>query len=148
VVNSTWRVWNKSGVPQTPVMTLGSIFNSLPVGNLCRGNDGDPIVLYVNEQATFAPDNTNRWMGSAAMDHEGNLAVGYIVSSTTVFSGIRYAGRLAGDPPNGLAQGEAVLQAGGFVQTNTSSRWGDYSNMVVDPIDDCTFWVHAGVLPG
>ncbi len=94
----------------------------------------------VNEQATFAPDTTNRWMGSAAMDHEGNLAVGYSVSSTTVFPGIRYAGRLAGDPPNGLAQGEAVLQAGGFVQTNTSSRWGDYSNMIVDPIDDCTFW--------
>ncbi len=94
----------------------------------------------VNEQATFAPDATNRWMGSAAMDREGNLAVGYSVSSTTVFPGIRYAGRLAGDPPNGLAQGEAVLQPGGFVQTNTSSRWGDYSNMIVDPIDDCTFW--------
>lgn len=94
----------------------------------------------VNEQATFAPDTTNRWMGSAAMDHEGNLAVGYSVSSTTVFPGIRYAGRLAGDPPNSLAQGEAVLQAGGFVQTNTSSRWGDYSNLTVDPNDDCTFW--------
>ena len=94
----------------------------------------------VNEQATFAPDDTNRWMGSAAMDHEGNLAVGYSVSSTTVFPGVRYAGRLAGDPPNGLAQGEAVLQAGGFVQTHTSSRWGDYSNLVLDPIDDCTFW--------
>ena len=94
----------------------------------------------VNEQATFAPDATNRWMGSAAMDHEGNLAVGYSVSSTTVFPGIRYAGRLAGDPPNGLAQGEAVLQAGGFVQTHTSSRWGDYSNLVLDPVDDCTFW--------
>ncbi len=94
----------------------------------------------VNEQATFAPDTTNRWMGSAAMDHEGNLAVGYSVSSTAVFPGIRYAGRLAGDPPNGLAQGEATLQAGSFVQTNTSSRWGDYSNMIVDPTDDCTFW--------
>ena len=94
----------------------------------------------VNEQATFAPDATNRWMGSAAMDHEGNLAVGYSVSSTTVFPGIRYAGRLASDPPNGLAQGEAVMQAGGFVQTHTSSRWGDYSNLTVDPIDDCTFW--------
>jgi subtilisin-like proprotein convertase family protein len=94
----------------------------------------------VNEQASFAPDTTNRWMGSAAMDHQGNLAVGYSVSSTTVFPGIRYAGRLAGDPANGLFQGEAVLQAGGFVQTNTSSRWGDYSSTNIDPSDDCTFW--------
>ena len=94
----------------------------------------------VNEQASFAPDTTNRWMGSAAMDHQGNLAVGYSVSSTTVFPGARYAGRLAGDPANGLFQGEATLQAGGFVQTHTSSRWGDYSSTNIDPSDDCTFW--------
>lgn len=94
----------------------------------------------VNEQASFAPDATNRWMGSAAMDQQGNLAVGYSVSSTTVFPGVRYAGRLAGDPPNGLFQGEATMQAGGFVQTNTSSRWGDYSSTNLDPSDDCTFW--------
>ncbi len=94
----------------------------------------------VREQATFAPDTTNRWMGSAAMDHEGNLAVGYSVSSTTVFPGIRYAGRLAGDPLGGLAQGEATLIAGAGVQANTASRWGDYSSMNVDPADDCTFW--------
>ena len=49
----------------------------------------------VNEQGTFAPDTDNRWMGSAAMDHEGDLAVGYSVSSLTVFPSIRYAGRLA-----------------------------------------------------
>ncbi|MFZ0060575.1 MAG: proprotein convertase P-domain-containing protein [Pyrinomonadaceae bacterium] len=95
----------------------------------------------VNEQASFAPDAVNRWMASAAMDNQGNLAVGYSVSdATTVFPGIRYAGRLAGDPPNGLFQGEATLQVGGFVQTHTSSRWGDYSSMNVDPVDDCTFW--------
>jgi subtilisin-like proprotein convertase family protein len=94
----------------------------------------------VNEQATFAPDTTNRWMGSAAMDHEGNLAVGFSVSSTTVFPGVRYAGRLAGDPPGGLFQGEATMQPGGFVQRHTSSRWGDYSSTNLDPIDDCTFW--------
>ncbi len=95
----------------------------------------------VNEQASFAPDTVNRWMGSAAMDNGGNLAVGYSVSdAVSVFPGVRYAGRLAGDPPNGLFQGEAVLQAGGFIQAHTSSRWGDYSSMNVDPTDDCTFW--------
>jgi subtilisin-like proprotein convertase family protein len=94
----------------------------------------------VNEQATFAPDTHNRFMGSAAMDNGGNLAVGYSVSSTTVFPSIRYAGRLATDPPNGLFQGENILQAGSFSQVSTASRWGDYSSLNVDPTDDCTFW--------
>jgi subtilisin-like proprotein convertase family protein len=94
----------------------------------------------VNEQASFAPDADHRWMPSAAMDHLGNLAVGYSVSSTTTLPSIRYAGRLAADPPNSLAQGEATLVAGTGVQTNASGRWGDYSALTVDPVDDCTFW--------
>jgi hypothetical protein len=106
---------------------------------LRRSLPGGPFA--VNEQASFAPDSDYRWMGSAAMDGQGNLAVGYNVSSTTTFPSIRYAGRLATDPPNGLFQGEAVLQVGGGVQTNTNSRWGDYSMLAVDPVDDCTFWL-------
>src|SRR6266498_3104796 len=97
-------------------------------------------LFFVNEQATFAPaDGTNRWMASAAMDHEGNIGVGFSVSSTTEFPGIRYAGRLASDLPGGLFQGEALLIAGSGVQTTTNNRWGDYSGLTVDPTDDCTF---------
>jgi len=99
----------------------------------------------VNEQATFAPaDGVSRWMGSAAEDNQGNLAIGYSASSGAaggnVFPSIRYAGRLATDPPNGLFQGEATLIAGTGVQTSTGNRWGDYSALTVDPTDDCTFW--------
>ncbi|HET9447567.1 MAG TPA: carboxypeptidase regulatory-like domain-containing protein, partial [Steroidobacteraceae bacterium] len=94
----------------------------------------------VNEQATFAPDTDNRWMGSAAQDNQGNLAVGYSVSSLTTFPSIRYAGRLATDPANGLFQGEATLVAGTGVQLSTDNRWGAYSRMAIDPTDDCTFW--------
>jgi hypothetical protein len=93
----------------------------------------------VNEQATFTRYK-QPLDGFGGMDHQGNLAVGYSISSTTVFPGVRYAGRLAGDPPNGLFQGEATMQSGGFVQVNTASRWGDYSSTNLDPIDDCTFW--------
>jgi uncharacterized repeat protein (TIGR01451 family) len=107
----------------------------------------------VHEQATFSPDTTHRWMSSAAMDGNGNIAVGYSTSdATTTFPGVRYAGRLAADPPGGLFQGEATLVAGGRAQTSTASRWGDYSAMSVDPADDCTFWYtqeyYDPVLPG
>jgi hypothetical protein len=92
------------------------------------------------QESTYQPDSTWRWMGSAAMDGAGNIALGYSASSGTIFPQIRYAGRLATDPLNTLAQGEGTLFAGTGSQTGTNSRWGDYSDLTVDPVDDCTFW--------
>jgi len=94
----------------------------------------------VNQQSTYQPDSIWRWLGSAAMDKDGNIAIGYSASSATSFPQLRYAGRLATDPLNVLGQGEAILFAGTGSQVNTGSRWGDYSSLTVDPVDDCTFW--------
>jgi hypothetical protein len=95
----------------------------------------------VYQQGTYAPDDgVHRWMGSVAQDHVGNLAVGYSVSNDdTVFPGIRYSGRLAGDALGELTLGEGVIVNGAGSQ-KVSSRWGDYTDMTVDPTDDCTFW--------
>jgi hypothetical protein len=68
------------------------------------------------------------------------MAIGYSTSSTTIFPGIRYAGRLATDPPSTLAQGEAVMTNGGGAQTDSSGRWGDYSYLSIDPADNISFW--------
>ncbi|HEX6033261.1 MAG TPA: hypothetical protein VFY83_02460, partial [Anaerolineales bacterium] len=94
------------------------------------------------QQGTYAPnDGVHRWMGSVAMDKNGNIAAGYSVSNaTTVYPGIRYTGRLAGDPLGEMTLGEGVIINGSGVQTATNSRWGDYTSMNVDPVDDCTFW--------
>ena len=94
----------------------------------------------VQDQGTYSPDATERWMGSTAVDNAGNLAVGFSTSSTSVFPSIAYAGRLANDPAGTLAQGEATLFAGTGVQILTFNRWGDYSAMTLDPADDATFW--------
>ena len=32
-------------------------------------------------------------------------------------------------------------------QQHNLSRWGDYSTMAVDPVDDCTFWYTNEYLP-
>src|SRR5438132_2179231 len=92
--------------------------------------------LLIHQQSTFSPDAHHRFMPSAAMDARGNLAVGYSVSSDTVYPSIRYAGRLANDPPGVLTLGEGSLVEGAESQSN-SARWGDYSSMQVDPADDC-----------
>jgi len=101
-------------------------------------NSGAGWVLY--QDGVYAPGSEHRWMGSVALDVAGNMALGYSVSSVSVFPSIRYTGRLAGDPLNTLPQGEAVLIAGGGSQSHSSGRWGDYSMMGVDPVDQCTFW--------
>ena len=93
----------------------------------------------VHQQGTYAPpDRLNRWMGSMAMDQDGNMGLGYSVSSQQVFPGVRYTGRLATDPP-GTLQNEASIIAGSGSQT-ISNRWGDYTSLMLDPTDDCTFW--------
>src|SRR5439155_514697 len=51
-----------------------------------------------------------------------------------------YTGRLAGDASGTMSQGEATVITGAGSQTGGLSRWGDYTEMTVDPADDCTFW--------
>jgi hypothetical protein len=103
-----------------------------------RGVTAGPVTVF--QESTYQPDTDWRWMGSAAQDVQGNIAIGFSASSPTINPQIRYAGRLAGDPAGTLAQGEAHLFDGTGSQTDTVNRWGDYSDLTVDPVDDCTFW--------
>ena len=103
-----------------------------------RGVTAGPVTTF--QDSTYSPDATYRWMGSIAMDRDGDIAVGFSASDATIHPQIRYAGRLSTDPLNTLAQGEAHLFDGLGSQTDTVNRWGDYSDMTVDPVDDCTFW--------
>ena len=77
-------------------------------------------------------------MPSLAVDRAGNMAMGYSTSNSTTFPSIKYAGRLAADPINTFSQTEQILFTGTASQT-TSTRWGDYSAMTLDP-NGCTFW--------
>lgn len=91
------------------------------------------------QQGTHAPDNHNRWLGSIAMDGDGNIALGYNVSSTTLYPSIRYATRLSTDPLNTL-QAEVSLIEGSGSRNLRTGYWGQQSAMTLDPVDNCTFW--------
>jgi len=101
-----------------------------------RSPGGTPTVF---QQGTYAPDSTRRWMGSIGMDKVGNMAVGYSASSSTVRPSVRYTGRLSTDTL-GTLQTENTIITGTGSQTGGLNRWGDYSAITIDPVDDCTFW--------
>ncbi len=99
--------------------------------------NGTPVLA---QQSTFAPDSSYRWMGSIAMDHVGDMALGYSVSAaSSVFPSVRFTGRVPTDPANTM-EAEVNIVSGAGSQNGSLSRWGDYSAMQVDPVDDCTFW--------
>jgi hypothetical protein len=95
-----------------------------------------PWTIY--QHGDYAPDSSSRWIGSVAQDRYGNIAVGYDVSSSDRFPSIAFAGRLKREPI-GTMSVETTIKAGGGSQTGYV-LWGDYSQMTVDPTDDCTFW--------
>lgn len=93
------------------------------------------------QSGTWAPaDGASRWMGSIAMDHDGDMMLGYSLSGPNTAPSIAFTGRLAGDPSDQMTLPEQIIQAGGGEQSSNSHRWGDYSSLVVDPADDCTLW--------
>jgi hypothetical protein len=139
----TWRLAYRNAGKYETMVTNQSVEARPGIGGTrwyeLRRTDG---TYTVHQQGTYAPaDNVHRWMGSIAMDKNGNAALGYsVVDAFTVFPGIRYTGRLAGDPPGQMTLGEGTVIDGTAAQTSTNSRWGDYTSMNVDPVDDCTFW--------
>jgi hypothetical protein len=101
-----------------------------------RVNGGTPSVF---QQGTFAPDTRFRWMGSAAMDKVGNIGIGYSLSSANTYPSIYFTGRQATDAPGTMGT-ETNIYGGTGAQTRTLNRWGDYSSLSIDPVDDCTMW--------
>ncbi|MBZ5666834.1 MAG: choice-of-anchor D domain-containing protein, partial [Acidobacteriia bacterium] len=95
----------------------------------------------VFQQGTFAPDSQYRWMPGIAMDAQQNIAVGFSRSGSASgqFPSLVYAGRVPSDAA-GTLESEVTLLAGTGSQTGGGDRWGDYTGMAIDPVDDCTFW--------
>jgi hypothetical protein len=96
------------------------------------------------QASTYNPDSANRFMPSVDVNRNGDMAIGYSVSSASLYPAIRYAGRLAGDAASTITLSETSLIEGTGTQVgncgaSACERWGDYSAMTLDP-DGCTFW--------
>ena len=78
-------------------------------------------------------------MPSIAMDRNGNIALNYSRSDSSIHPQASLTGRLAGDPINTMGA-EVDWFSGTGSQINSFNRWGDYTSIFLDPLDDCTFW--------
>lgn len=114
------------------------------------GFDGSPLPIVVPQtvmtkervdDGTYAPDGDYRWMGGIAIDASGNIGLGFSKSSATLNPQVQYTARRATDAP-GTMRDEQTCTAGiaNGAQTDSAGRWGDYSSMSVDPVDQCTFY--------
>jgi hypothetical protein len=125
---------------QNPARTGTVVDSGLRWFELRRSGSGD---WALHQEGTFGPGdaNTHHLMGTAAMDKFGNIGLGYNITKTstpTVFASLAYTGRAAADPLGVMTLPETTVATGAAAET--SGRWGDYYQMTVDPIDDCTFW--------
>lgn len=104
----------------------------------------------LHQTGTWAPSDTpgvpadqaDRWMAASSVDSSGNIALAYNTvrdgGPAGIPAGLRYTGRLAGDPLGVMTAAESQIVAG--TGSVSGERWGDYNDMGIDPADGCTFW--------
>jgi hypothetical protein len=102
-----------------------------------RKTVGNEWSLY--QEGTYSPDGLDRYMSSIAIDKNGNIGLGYNVSSEDEFVGVRYTGRFASDPLGQMTVAEYNVVDGANA-ISSGGRFGDYAQMSVDPVNGTTFW--------
>lgn len=93
----------------------------------------------LHQEGTYSPDDQSRWLGSAAMDRQGNIGLAYSITSETTFPSLKFTGRKSDDILGEMTINESGAFTGDASQTS-STRFGDYAQMTLDPSDGLTFW--------
>ena len=122
--------------------------NTVNLGGLVAGirwyelrQDDITHIWSIYQDGTYGPnDGISRWNGAICEDYDGDIALEYSVASSSVYPGIRYTGRLSTDPLGQMTIAEQTAIAGSSTISGTMGRWGDYSQLDIDPSDELTFW--------
>jgi hypothetical protein len=134
-----WRSWNGyNTILMNWGVKISSTQRSIRWVELRQNQTTGTWSLY--QEGTYTPDAATRWIGSIAMDGEGNIALAYNKSSSSVYPSLAYTGRCVGDPLGQMTIAETIAAAG--TSSDLSNRYGDYSQLALDP-DGSTFW-HTG----
>jgi hypothetical protein len=97
---------------------------------------------FLNQQGTFVPDSSNRFVPSVDMTQTGVIALAYNKSDATIHPSLGWTFHLPGDP-SGTMQDENVFFEGPNSQPPVVGFWGSYSSLSLDATDQCTLWFTA-----
>lgn len=100
---------------------------------------------YMYQSGNYAPGDEHCYIPSISINGNGDIALGYAVSSKDIYPSIRLTGRRAEDPMGTMSFQEIELfkglnYANTYISFYDQNMWGDYASMMVDPVDDTTFW--------
>ncbi len=130
---------NHNSVVLCNTVNVGSGVAGIRWYEIRQNGVGLPWSIY--QQGTYAPaDGSSRWNGSIGMDQNGDIALEYSISSSTVYPSIGYTGRMSTDALNSMTGAEQLAITGTAPAISCGNRWGDYSEMTLDPTDGLTFW--------
>lgn len=106
---------------------------------LRQTNDGQPWTIY--QEGTYtAPNEKHAWNASMGIDIQGNIGMGYTSMGGTNNQkvGSCYTGRYANDPLGVMTIAENIISIGN--ENIPGVRYGDYSKLALDPVDNKSFW--------
>ncbi len=122
-------------------VTDGSQISGIRWVELRRPTLSDPWSLY--QEGTYQDaGGESVFLSAIAMDQEGNIGLGYTKTGATTFPSLYYTGRFDADALGQMTVAETVIIEGTSSITS-NSRYGDYSQLTRDPVDDLTFWFTA-----
>lgn len=109
--------------------------------------DGGWTLKKENTYSARSRDGDHRWMGSIAMTASGRTCLGYSISSAVTHPSIGVTGRMG---TAGLMNARELLAFDGNIDGNVqrlTARWGDYSSMSIDPVDDTCWYTQEYAKP-
>ena len=131
--NSLWAAWNDACVPggDSATRTCLRLVQATTSGSTASKN----------QDFDFAASGAY-YFYPAVTSFQGQLAVSFSTSSSTVFPSAMATGRASTDPINTL-QAPATVRAGSAADTST--RYGDYFGAATDPTPTAasTFWLES-----
>lgn len=122
-------------------VTDGSRISGIRWVELRRPTPVAPWVLF--QEGTYQDaGGESVFLSGIAMDQEGNIGMGYTKTGATTFPSLYYTGRMDGDALGQMTVAETLIVEG-TTSVLDNARYGDYSQLTRDPVDDLTFWFTA-----
>jgi hypothetical protein len=103
----------------------------------------DPTTMTLAQSGTVSDSTLSYFFPSIMVNRHGHVAMGFTGSSSAVYAGAYYTGRLLTDPAGEMGP-PTLYRAGSAPYNNLDdygrNRWGDYSYTTLDPRNGVWIW--------